>query len=379
MFTPKCVTLRAESHGRGAATTLARGSGDGVSEDRRDVAIGIRDAVRGGMRFGCAPMLILSGIAGSGCADLSGRHEPPRTVTVARVPRDGEPRTYGSPSMLVWGRDKQGLAWTYQVQPDGKDDARLEGIHVVTKRGQWTWVAKTLDVETEPCDLSLGSRQPAQGGTVTRASAIGSADREQVIVDPKTSCDGEHCVNELRHHAQPVASLGPYLFVEESTYEYACGAHGYSSTSFLVWDLDQGRAADLIGQLPNRDAVLADAMRLFAEDSADRPVFGDGKPEITELLPVLDSSSNKVVFEAQLTVPTCYACGDGMWGSYTRSVRVRTAPPAPLAPFAHLPTGVAIFLSHHPGLTLGGWSEAPLPGPRPARAPVRSRADAARP
>lgn len=258
--------------------------------------------------------------------------------------------------MLVWARDKQGLAWTYQVQPDGKGDARLEGIHIATRRGRWTWVTKTLDVETEACDLSLGSRQPAQVGTVTRASAIGSGDREQVIVDPDTACGSEHCPNEYRHDARPVASLGPYLFVEQSTYAYACGAHGFTTASFVVWDLDHRKPVDLVGQVPNRDALFTDAARLFAEDSANRPIFGDGKAEVTEVLPVLDPSG-KVGFQAQLTIPTCYACSDGLWSSYTRSVRVKTAPPAALASFTELPGQVALFLSQHPGLTLGGWSE----------------------
>lgn len=305
------------------------------------------------MRFGCAAaFVLLLGLAGC----VESRPQPPHTVTVARVPRDGEPRTYAE-AMLVWTRDKQGVAWTYQVQPDGKADARLEGIHIATRRGRWTWVTKTLDVETEPCDLSLGSRHPAQGGTATRASVVGSGDREQVIVDPDIGCGGEHCPNEVRHDARPVASLGPYLFVEQSGYSYACGAHGFTNVSFLVWDLDSGRSVDLIGQLPNHDALVADAARLFAEDAVDRPVFGDGKAEVTEVVPSFDPATGKVGLQAQLTVPTCYACGDGLWSSYTRSVRVKTPPPAPLASLTELPAQVSLFLSRQSGLTLGGWSE----------------------
>jgi hypothetical protein len=309
------------------------------------------------MRFGRAPAFVSLFFTLSACAES--RPSPPRTVTVASVPRDGESRASGTPTMLVWARDKQGLAWTYEVQPDGKADARLEGIHIATKRGRWTWVTKTLDVETEPCDLSLGSRQPAQGGTVTRASVVGSAGtHEQVIVDPDTSCDAEHCPNEVRHDARPVASLGPYLFVEQSTYAYACGAHGFTSASFVVWDLDQGRAVDAIGQVPDRDTLLGEAARACADDPADGPVFGDGKPEITEVLPVVEGSgSGAVAFHAQLTVPTCYACGDGLWSSYTRSVRVKAPPPAQMAAFAELPSQVALFLAQHPALSVGGWSD----------------------
>jgi hypothetical protein len=85
-------------------------------------------------------------------------------------------------------------------------------------------------------------------------------------------------------------------------------------------------------------------------------VFGDGKADITEILPVVQGSG-KVSFEAQLTVPTCYACGDGLWSSYTRSVRVKAPAPPPVASFTELPSQVWVFLSQHSGLTLGGWSE----------------------
>jgi hypothetical protein len=161
----------------------------------------------------------------------------------------------------------------------------------------------------------------------------------------------------VKHDARPVASLGPYLFVEQSTYAYACGAHGFTMASFVVWDIEKARTIDLISQIPNREALFAEAARQLAEEATDgHGTFGDGKAEITEVLPVVEGSG-KVAWQVQLTVPTCYACGDGLWSSYTHSVRVKTPAPAPLASFRELPSQVVMFLSHHPGLTLGGWSE----------------------
>lgn len=307
------------------------------------------------MRFGC---VVVFGLTVVGCVESAGR-QPPSTVTVARVGREAEPRAH-APTLLVWARDAHGAAWTYQVQPDGTAETRLEGIHLVTKSGEWTWVTQTLDVETEPCDLSLGSRQPAQHGTATRALLVGPGHKEQVVVDPPLACN-EHCANELRHDVTPLASLGPYLFLAESQYSYACGAHGSTGASFLVWDVERGRPVDVIAGIPRSSELRAEAARRFAADEKELGgPFGDDPPSITELVPVVDG--RRLAFEAQLTIDTCYACSDGAWSSYTRSVRIRTAPPPLLAPHAELPSGVAAFLSRHPDLTLGGWSEAT---PRP--------------
>ncbi len=310
------------------------------------------------MRFGC---VVLFGLTVVGCVETAGR-QPPHTVTVARVGRDAEPRT-SAPTMLVWARDRQGAAWTYRVEPDGTAETRLEGIHLATKSGEWTWVTQTLDVETEPCDLSLGSRQPAQNGTATRALLVGPGQKEQVVVDPPLGCN-EHCANEVDHEVTPLASLGPYLFLEESQYTYACGAHGSTGVSFLVWDVEHGRPVDVLSTVPRPAELRAEAARRFALDEKELGgPFGDAPPAITELIPVVDG--HRLAFEAQLTIDTCYACSDGAWSSYTRSVRVRTAPPPLLAAHAELPAGVAAFLSRHPELNLGGWSEPEARRARP--------------
>lgn len=314
----------------------------------------------GAMRFA---FVVLASLTAMGCVESTGRPQPPHTVTVARVGREGEPRT-DAPTMFVWGRDRQGAAWTYQVQPDGRSETRLEGIHLSTRAGTFAWVTQTLDVETEPCDLSLGSRHPAQGGTVTRGLLVGPGQKEQVVVDPPSSCN-EHCPNELRHEVHPVASLGPYLFVEESQYAYACGAHGSTTMGFLVWDIEHGRPVDVVSTLPKARELRAQAAARFAADEKELGgPFGEGPPSITEIVPVVED--HRLGFEAQLTIDTCYACSDGKWSSYTRSVRVRTPPPPLFAQHAELPDTVAAFLARHPDLTLGGFTEGHTPSGPPA-------------
>jgi hypothetical protein len=74
-------------------------------------------------------------------------------------------------------------------------------------------------------------------------------------------------------------------------------------------------------------------------------------------VPVLDASGAR--FLAQVTRESCYACGDGAWSSYTRSVRVPAEPPAAIAGVARaMPPAVRAFARARPDLELGGWSSS---------------------
>jgi hypothetical protein len=146
-----------------------------------------------------------------------------------------------------------------------------------------------------------------------------------------------------------VASIGPLVFIEESTYTYACGVHGIVARSFLVWDLDQNRSVDLVAALPKETvrAAIEAAEPLLADDTSD-PVFGDART-ITEVLPDFASPGGLAPgkpprFMAQVTAGTCYACSDGRWSSYSRSVRVEIAPPPEiLARHTAVPEAVVAF------------------------------------
>ena len=108
--------------------------------------------------------------------------------------------------------------------------------------------------------------------------------------------------------------------------------------------------------VPRPDKLRSEATTRFAVDENELGgPFGDDAPTITELLPVVDG--RRLAFEAQATIATCYACSDGRWSSYTRSVRIRTAPPPLLAPYAELPSPVATFLARHPEMSFGGFAE----------------------
>jgi hypothetical protein len=56
----------------------------------------------------------------------------------------------------------------------------------------------------------------------------------------------------------------------------------------------------------------------------------------------------------------CYACGDGVWSSYTRSVNVPAHTlPERARPYSRAPEVVSAYLDAHPGDKIAGWSAVP--------------------
>ncbi len=250
--------------------------------------------------------------------------------------RNGEHRA-GSPHWVAWTHGQEGDT-TLFLRDDGEVTERLPGAHVATSRGVYRWVTSRVDVPTQPCEYEGAARTHGEG-IMTRAAF--SRDGESVtVVEPDTHVG---VVNEIRHDVSLLASLGPYAFVHETTAVYACGAHGETNASFFVWDLESRKRVDLLASLPDREQILARARPKILADQKEYGVFGDEPPEITELVPLL--SGTEVVFEAQVTFASCYACGDGRWSSYTRSVRVTTAPPPMLSSYSVLPPALALLVS----------------------------------
>jgi len=304
----------------------------------------------------CASLVIV----GSGCSATSTTVAP--EMRVVEIPsRAGANRAGGAATRapgageaahLVWARTKNGEPFTFRIDEAGTTVERASGIRIATARAEYAWATAAIEIPTTACDDGAGNVvQEPQGGRATRARLVPVAGigREQVVVDAKVDADG---ANELGHEATVVASLGPLLFVEEHTYAYACGAHGFSSKTFTVWDAEEGAAVDALADLPGAAALLASAKDALGDE-------GDGftdptPPAFTEIFPVL--AEGKVAFEAQVTASACYACSDGRWESYTRSVRLPAAPPPVLARHAIVPDAVVAFARRNPDLTVGGAS-----------------------
>ena len=119
-----------------------------------------------------------------------------------------------------------------------------------------------------------------------------------------------------------------------------------------VIDVESGKQIDLGAELgPEQD--LAKLASTKIEDTLD-----DELPRRTELLPDIGGARDgRLVIGRKFTAFACYACSDGDWSSYSRSV-VLPSPrlPRSLAPFARLPEGLTRFRKENPTWPVGGFS-----------------------
>jgi hypothetical protein len=263
-------------------------------------------------------------------------------------------------TILIWGQEagKQGEGdpppVTYRIDgsdPHGSVLGSEPGIVIAARGGEWTFTTTEIEVPTEPCDGSMGvaNDQPAGDGKATRAELVlkGGSER-QAVITPDTPK-----VNDLQHSVTLLGSVGPHLFLHETMYMYACGAHGNTVASFSAWDAQEGKAFSALGEVPDVDALKAEGQRVLNE-TEDQDYAREEKPDLVELRPTYDARG-KLGLMALLPRGTCYTCSDGEWGSYTRSAQVKTSLPR-LAPYVEAPPAVRVFLSAHPGFTMHGWS-----------------------
>lgn len=313
------------------------------------------------------PMAALAiGCTSSGCSRRSGRptDAPPLApVVVETKDVEGTRPATATGTTLVWARAKDGTPSTYRLST-GTAAGPTPGIQIAAQGATWAWTTRSEQVPTRACDFDP-THAPAQRGQVTRAALVRTSPgsggaAEQVVVAPPTIEDA----NEVDHSVSLLFSLGPLLFIEEKTYEYSCGAHGAVSSAFFVWDANEGKTVNVLDRLPNEPALLKKAEpELEAEGAEAVGPLGHDSPKITELLPVF--RDGQLRFEAQITTVSCYACSDGLWSSYTRSVRLDTEPPPVVAPWVAVPPTVATFAREHRDLTIGGWStDETAPSPK---------------
>jgi hypothetical protein len=155
-----------------------------------------------------------------------------------------------------------------------------------------------------------------------------------------------------------VGSIGPYLFVREHTYAYACGAHGSTGVTQTVWDLSRRAQADILDPDEHGAADTigrASAQRLLTPEEGEEQVALENITYVASIPRYLAHGWLSV--EHAYTTFACYACGDGEWSSYTRSVHV----PAPHLParareFVRPPAAVTAYLDEHPEEKISGWS-----------------------
>ncbi|HTB75654.1 MAG TPA: hypothetical protein VK762_20525 [Polyangiaceae bacterium] len=257
---------------------------------------------------------------------------------------------------LVWATPtEEGTPVTYALGDDGETLSQHEGIRLWASGTEWTCEVSAPSIPTRACED--GAERPAQEGQGVRVRLVPSGPSRSAleIVSPASGDEA----NEIQQSARLLASIGPYVFVEDSTFTYTCGAHGNTGVSFAVWNLDEGRPVDLLSELPDREHVLASGKSVIdaVPDAIDfsRP---EDPPVVTELLPRI-GPHGRLETTALVTVASCYACTAGGWSSYTVSAQVPVPLPWRLHGLGDPPRAVGLFAEAHPGLTVGGYSVIP--------------------
>jgi hypothetical protein len=274
--------------------------------------------------------------------------------TSVPAPAHATPPTVPQAQLLVWATGGEGtLPTTYGVANDGTVVSRTPGIRIWAAGTEWTSDVTVETVPTSPCEgHAAATVEPGRGVRVR----LVPADPSRAPLELVSPASEEAA--EIEQSARLLASVGPYVFVEDWTYAFTCGAHGNTGVGFTVWNVEEGRPVDLLADLPDREHLLAEGKRIIdtKPDAADfsRP---EDPPTITELLPRI-GSRGQIRATVLVTVPSCYACTEGGWSSYTMSTEVPTQLPWRLRDLGQPPCALGTFVAAHPDLTIGGYSVA---------------------
>lgn len=272
-------------------------------------------------------------------------------------------------SILVWVRDTTDEPSTFRLDDEGRVLERMDGIRIAIDGVEWRWEEERITARTEIEGCGEPGDGEAEGESfVTRATLarVDGGSAQTVVVPPPPTDEA----SDYEHVVKLVRSVGPLLFVRQSTYVYGCGAHGNLGAQAFVWDASRNTEVELATEIEKLEELRLQATRILSESDDAMPTEED-EVGLAELLPRFDAEGG---FELALrfTGFACYACSDEDWSSYTKSVFLPApALPEALAPHTELPAGVRAFLQEHPELELGGVSvlDASSAGPEVFMAP----------
>lgn len=262
--------------------------------------------------------------------------------------------------ILLWGRVGDEAPKTYRIASDGSGKVMEEmvGIWIATSKGELHLVTTSKPIVLEGCREEEGGPAIGPGGE-GRLSLVELKTPEgriaQTIIDAKFT--GTLDVDQMEHDASVIGTIGTVIFIHESTFLYACGAHGNTSAGFLTWDAEVGAPVELLDAIPNK----AELAKLAAKDMNERfheddSLHEDDHPELVQLVPTY-GPRGALMLEPQLTRSACYACSDGLWSSYSQSAVLESSfLPERFKAFSVPPVSVKVFLDAHPGFSLGGYS-----------------------
>jgi len=286
--------------------------------------------------------------------------EPPATVETPNA----------ESSLLVWVRDTTDEPSTYRIDDEGRVLEHMDGIRIAVDGVAWRWQEERVTARTvadEGCGSSDDGEDEGES-FVTRAilSRLDDGSSQTIVAPPAPDEDA----SDFEHVVKLVRSVGPLLFIRQSTYVYGCGAHGNLGAQAFVWDARSNSEVELATEIATLEELRLQATRILSESDDAIPTEED-EVGLAELLPRF-SPEGDFELDLRFTGFACYACSDEDWSSYTKSVFLPApALPETLLPHTDVPAGVRAFLREHPELELGGISvlNGNAPGPEVFMAP----------
>jgi hypothetical protein len=245
--------------------------------------------------------------------------------------------------VLLWGEAPDGGRQTWWVRATADDPGfevdRRPGVVVATRRALYRWHTREMPLETRlDCTDRHGEAVGPGGdgrGVVAELQPLAGAERSAArrVLGPRREAAAESA--DWREEVELLGSLGPRLFLRRSAYGYHCGAHGRVDAEFLVYGM---RAQRSLRPAPAPELNRAARRRIAGALRARARGLGFGRGvERTLYRPRFGPKGVEGVH--QWTGPSCYACSDGRWDSYTVSTQL-AGDPVPAAWKPHTP-GIA--------------------------------------
>jgi hypothetical protein len=323
------------------------------------------------------------------CGACSG---DPAPDDLARIPapasalRPTDAAASASPeAYLVWSidpADTVGVGQTAWIDGEGRVVARRPGVYVAGGGAVWAWTKGTKPARGGDCDC-LEENDFAEDAQCPKTAPVGVADLVDALGGRRIALLEVPTSNEQIDYSQmeppeqdawPVGGVGPYLLMERSIYMYGCGAHGSVSVEWSVYDL---RTGDTVALLDNAEVEAATAREGAAALAELRKEMTEDEAAVREVemtaVETRWTAEGALRVGYQFTTGACYACSDGIWSSYSRSLVV-PAPtlPRPLAPYARAPEAVRRYWASSPPGERAGWSEVDAPDVAAALARFRA-------
>jgi hypothetical protein len=243
----------------------------------------------------------------------------------------------------VWNADDKDHASTLEVDANGNVSAHDDGVVIAAAGTRWrlrTTSHKRTLPSCDQIDGHLGGQPNGGAEDGTLVELVPEAGGTPFALDARPAeADAQ---DELTWTASLLASYGPYVFVQTYESAYGCGAHG--GEDYEAHAIDLSTRAELAAPKPDDDLAAQVAEQLQVVDAAAQlaewiPAWTAGVAHLRELY----------------EVDTCYACGNGLWSSYTSAAWIDGGDlPPPLDALPPVPHAVAALAQGaHAGISWG--------------------------